>query len=135
MLSGRRAAATLAALPLLALAAPAAAELPPQVYERARAEAASVILVRIAGVDRPRAPFASGSCTLRGRVTAVERGAAYRPGQQVAIALPCIGARYRAMPGPFPGYDAARLGDARRGRLFLDGAGALVRRGYDPLPR
>ncbi|PSJ39033.1 hypothetical protein [Allosphingosinicella deserti] len=121
------------ALALLALAAPAAAELPPQVYERARDAAASVVVVDVAAVDRPRGAFATASCTLRGRISAVERGSRYRPGQQIAIPLPCIGTDYQAMPGPFPGYPADALGNARRGRVFLDADGALVLRGFDPL--
>ncbi|QAY77570.1 hypothetical protein [Sphingosinicella sp. BN140058] len=123
------------ALALLAFAAPAAAELPPQVYARARDAAASVVVVDVAAVDRPRGAFAEAACTLRGRIAAVERGSLHQRGQSVAVPLPCIGTRHRAMPGPFPGYPADTLLKLRRARLFLDGDGALVLRGLDPLPR
>ena len=101
---------------------------------RARAAAVSVIVVDLDGVDRPGAAFDRATCTARGRVVAVERGRRHKVGQAVEIKLPCIGTDYQAMPGPFPGYPADALGKTRRGRFFLDADGALVLRGFDPLP-
>ena len=124
-------------IPLFAFAVltvPAAAELAPEAYARARAAADAVLVVDIARVEAPAAPFDSAVCTVHGRVAAVERGAFYRVAQDMAIALPCVGALYRPIPGPFPGYLAERLADVRRARLYLDGQGDVVARGFDPLP-
>ncbi|TFI56632.1 hypothetical protein E2493_19160 [Sphingomonas parva] len=118
----------------LAPAAPAAAELPPYVYERARDAAVSVIVVDISRVTAPREAFDEAACTLEGKVAAVERGDLHAAGRPVAVDLPCVGSLYQPMPGPFPGYSAEALAKVTRGRLFLDAQGALVRRGFDALP-
>ena len=125
--------ATLGAVMLLA-GAPAAAELPPYVYERAREAASAVIVVEVSRVTRPDKPFAEAVCALEGRVAAVERGDRHVVGRTVTIDLPCIGTLYQPMPGPFPGYSADALAKVRRGRLFLDEGGDLVLRGFDALP-
>ena len=122
------------ALALTAAMSPAAAgaELPPEVYERARVAADTVLRIDVTALDRPRGAFETATCTLRGRVAAVERGESRAVGEAIEIALPCIGATWRPMPGPFPGYDAAGLSRLRSARVYLDGD-SLVTRGLDPL--
>lgn len=113
-------------------ASAALAELPPYAYKAARASADSVIVVDIAQARSPRGVFSSGTCSIAGKVAAVERGEVHRPGQGITVELPCIGSAWRAIPGPFPGYSAKKLKEARSGRFFLR-KGRLVLRGYDQL--
>ena len=117
---------------LIALALVAAPmDLPPHVYERARREAVSVVVIeaeRIEGLNGRT----SGACTVSGRITAVERGP-HRVGERLTLAVPCIGPRYQARPGPWPGYPEATMTGSSRGRAWLDAGDGLVRRGYDVL--
>jgi hypothetical protein len=118
-------------LTLTALLTAGTFELPPEAYERARAEATSVIVldqVRARGIGfRPR-----GDCTVRGRVSAVERGTEYRVGQRVTLAVPCISYFYNPSPGPWAGFQENVLTRSRSGRAFLTG-GEVVLKGYDIL--
>jgi hypothetical protein len=110
----------------------AAAELPKHVYEKSRAEADAVLVVTFSKVERPDSDFSRATCTVHGRVSAVERGQNYFVGQKVTFMIPCVGSRLRPIPGPFSGYDAEQLAGAVLGRFFLKG-GDLVSRGYDQL--
>lgn len=106
-------------------------ELPPKVYAQARADATSVIVitdVRTRGIGfQPR-----GDCRVRGRVSAVERGADFTVGQRVTLAVPCISFFYNSPQGPWPGVQQDQLSRSRSGRVFLTD-GELVLRGYDIL--
>jgi len=112
-------------------AGPAAAELPPYVYQQARDAAGTVLTLRVQNVRRLPAGQTQGACALTGVVTDVERGSAER-GQTVVVAVPCISPAWQPMPGPFPGYRHDVLGRAENVRVFMSG-GALVRRGLDIL--
>ena len=116
----------------LAIAAgPASAELPPQVYQQARAGAGTVAVLRVERVRRLPPGQTQGSCALTGVITDVERGSA-REGQTIIVAIPCISPAWEPRPGPFPGYRHDTLGEAERVRVFMSG-GVLVRRGLDIL--
>lgn len=121
----------IAALTLTALLTAGTFELPPEAYERARAEATSVIVldqVRARGIGfQPR-----GACRVQGRVAAVERGTEYRVGQRVNLAVPCVSFFYNQPPGPWAGFQQNVLTRSRSGRAFLTG-GELVLKGYDIL--
>lgn len=116
---------------LAILAGPAAAELPPQVYQQARDNAGSVVVLRVQSVRRLPAGQTQGSCILTGEVTTVERGT-IPEGQVVVVEIPCISPAWQPIPGPFPGYRHDVLGRAERARVFMTG-GVLVRRGLDIL--
>lgn len=112
-------------------AAPAVAELPPQVYQQAREGAGTVAVLRVQSVRRLPPGQTQGSCALTGVIADVERGSA-REGQTVVVAIPCISPAWEPRPGPFPGYRHDALGEAERVRVFMSG-GVLVRRGLDIL--
>lgn len=111
------------ALPALAL------ELPPYVYEQARAGARTVVVLRVTEVQAMPEGQAQGSCTLVGEVESVERGVVAL-GQEVTVMIPCIGPTWEPMPGPFPGYQQDGLMTAERVRVWMT-SGQLVRRGLD----
>lgn len=118
------------ALALAAMGAPAAArELPPWVYEQARAAAGTVVVLRVTAVQALPPGEAQGTCELQGVIESIERGAATE-GQEVTLSVPCIGPEFEPMPGPFPGYDQDGLLAAERVRVWMSG-GQLVRRGLD----
>jgi hypothetical protein len=119
------------AVGLVIAAGPAAAELPPQVYQQARESAGTVAVLRVQGVRRLPPGQTQGSCALTGVIVDVERGSA-REGQTVVVAIPCISPAWEPRPGPFPGYRHDDLGRAERVRVFMSG-GVLVRRGLDIL--
>lgn len=110
-------------------AGPASAELPPQVYQQARDNAGSVVVLQVDSVQRLPAGQTQGACRLTGVITGVERGSA-REGQTIVVAVPCISPAWEPRPGPFPGYRHDVLGRAERVRVFMTG-GVLVRRGLD----
>ncbi|MDI4663850.1 hypothetical protein K9U40_05845 [Xanthobacter autotrophicus] len=126
----RRAGLLVAAL-VAGWSGPAAALMPPYVYEGARRDAASVIVIAVQKVKPPQESF--GACMVTGTVARVERGTAYRPGQAVTIAVPC------ARPGAAPPIGGTiwqpvdRLEKSRFGRAFLDAAGQVVLSQYEPL--
>lgn len=109
------------------------AELPPSHYQKARASADTVLIMNIADVHLPAKVFSAAQCKVGGRVTAVERGARYLPGDEITVGVPCIGELWRRIPGPFAGYSAAKLSKGKRGRFYLRD-GELVARGFDELP-
>lgn len=115
---------------LMATAAPALAELPPHVYQRARADADTVMIIEVREVVGLADGQASGTCVVRGMAAEIQRSDRYRVGDHVSIATPCIGPAYQAMPGPFPGYDARALQSIQRALVFLKN-GQLVARGLE----
>lgn len=115
---------------LTASAAPAWAELPPYVYEQARAEADTVMIVAVREVTGLPDDQDSGTCVVRGVVAEIQRGDRHAVGDEVSIDTPCIGPDYPAMPGPFPGYNAVALKTVQRALVFMKD-GELVRRGLE----
>jgi hypothetical protein len=106
-------------------------DLPPYVYERARREAVSVVVIEAERVEGLNGRT-TGACTVSGRITAVERGP-HQVGERLSLAVPCVGPAYQARPGPWPGYPEATMTGSTRGRAWLDAEDGLVRRGYDVL--
>lgn len=113
-------------------ASPALAELPPYVYEQERKSATSVVVVDVETIGRLPRGQTQGSCLVKGRVAAVERGDAYKTGDHFELPIPCIGAKWQPMPGPFPGYQEAGLAKVRHGRFYIRNS-RLVRRGFDAI--
>lgn len=114
------------------LSAPAFALMPPYVYETARKDAASVIVIAVEKVEVPRKGF--GSCIVGGTVKVVERGTAHVVGQAVTFAVPCATAT--ATP-PLSGtiwQQAETLKASKFGRAYLDAAGAVTLSQYQQLP-
>lgn len=127
----------LTALAVSIVAGPALAELPPHVYEQARAEATSVVVVRVVSVGPIPNGADQGPCAVEGLVTGVERGDAQAVGDTLRIDVPCVGPNWKPRPGPFPGYDQDILPYVREARLWLKD-GRLVLRGLEevaPTPR
>ena len=115
---------------LAATAAPAWAELPPYVYEQARAEADTVMVITVREVIGLPDGQDSGTCVVRGVVAEIERGDRHAVGDAVSIDAPCVGPTYQPMPGPFPGYDAGALKTVQRVLVFLKD-GDLAPRGLE----
>ena len=112
------------ALAAAILATPVSAMMAPQYYQQARDEAPDVIVIRITGVDAPAG--AMGVCGVRGQVTAVERGTAYRAGQEVRIPVHCASPQADLPAGGTLWTDMAALRRAQTARTFLrDGRPAL----------
>lgn len=114
-------------------AVPAFAALPPQFYEEARANAESVLVVRIERVAG--LPFIRwyGDCQVSGVVETVERGSRYRTGDPVHIAVPCM--RENAQV-PASGVQYEQVSELRRsswGRAWLNADGELALYQYDIL--
>lgn len=127
----------LTAIAVSTVAGPALAELPPHVYARARAEATSVVVVRVSSVSPIPDGADRGPCAFEGVVTGVERGDAHAVGDTLRIDVPCVGPRWTPRPGPFPGYDQDILPYVREARLWLKGD-QLVLQGLEevtPTPR
>jgi hypothetical protein len=117
---------------LLLVASPASAAMAPEVYEAARNDATDVIVIAIAGVTPPETGD-WGECTVVGTVLRVERGARYKIGDPVALAVDCAerdaqypdgGALYQELPG----FLASTYG-----RAFLDAEGGIALSQYDQL--
>lgn len=127
----------LTALAASAVAGPALAELPPAVYEQARTEATSVVVVRVISVGAIPNGADRGPCALQGVITDIDRGDAYEVGDTLHIDVPCVSSDWTPRPGPFPGYSALPLTLVREARLWLKD-GRLVLRGLEevaPTPR
>lgn len=110
---------------------PAAALMPPYVYEEARRDAASVIVIEVHGVKPPQESF--GACTVAGTVTRVERGTTYNKGQSVTIAVPCARPGARPPIGGTIWQPVESLEKSRFGRAYLDAAGQVVLSQYEQL--
>ncbi|MFC7380113.1 hypothetical protein [Brevundimonas sp. GCM10030266] len=117
-----------------AVAGPAFADLPPVVYERARAEATEVVVIRVISVGALPDGADQGVCAVEGEVTAVERGDAHKPGQTLRLVVPCVGPGWTPRPGPFPGYDATALPMVRNARLWLKDDQLVLRGLEEVLP-
>lgn len=116
---------------LLVWTSAATALMPPYVYENARNEAKSVIVIAVVHVAVTPHPF--GTCTVTGTVKVVERGTAYSIGQKVEVGVPC--AKPNASP-PLGGtiyQDVNRLKASKFGRAYLDAAGQVVLSQYEQL--
>ncbi|MDZ4690717.1 hypothetical protein [Terricaulis sp.] len=120
----------LAAIAAALTASPAFALLPPQAYANARANAANVIIINVEAVE-----FTSAmSCTVRGTVGAVERGAKYEGGAAVELTVPCRGhVMSPVMTGAVIFQNSQALQASTRGRAYLDDAGALALYQYEIL--
>lgn len=121
-----------AAAGLIGFVLPALALMPPYVYEAARKDAKSVIVIAVEKVEVPRREF--GSCTVDGTVKAVERGEAFKAGEKVSLAVPC--AKEGAAP-PLGGtiyQPSETLVKSKFGRAFLDAGGKVVLSQYEQLP-
>lgn len=116
-------------MPILA---PPPMELPPYVYEQARKNAASVVVIDVTTIQ-PLSGGTQGSCRLEGVVASVERGDRLSAGQAITVAIPCISPAWRPMPGPWPGFMDRDFIQTTQGRAYLDARGRLVQRGFDIL--
>lgn len=111
--------------------APAAALMPPSVYENARDTATSVVVLEVTRVSPPAAGF--GECRVDGVVRQLERGTAFVPGSAVTLKVPC------AKPGAQPPLGGTiyqqleSLEAAPYGRAWLDAAGQVVLSQYQQL--
>ncbi|MEP9354832.1 hypothetical protein ABLE93_14680 [Xanthobacter sp. KR7-65] len=128
----RRPQGFLLAMAVLVLACgPAQALMPPYVYESARNEAKSVIVIAVDDVAVTQRLF--GTCTVSGTVRTVERGTAFSVGQKVEVGVPC------AKPGADPPLggiiyqQVATLKNAKFGRAYLDAEGKVASSQYYPL--
>ena len=130
---GRRSAAGLALLAVLASAGPALAILPPQFYQQARENAPNVVVLKVKHVGQPPEPRGAGVCAVAGTVVKVERGTSYQPGQAITVPVHCVRPGGKALIGPFFYRPVAELRAARYGRAFLDAEGRLVLSQYDML--
>ncbi|MFN4297020.1 MAG: hypothetical protein ACK4FB_09265 [Brevundimonas sp.] len=119
-------------LPLLLIATPAAADLPPHVYEQERAEAAHVLVIQVQSSEGLAENVSQGACRIEAVITGVERGDR-QTGDTLSLTLPCETPDYVPPPGGFTGYRMHRLLEVRTARVWLDADGALVLRGFDSL--
>ena len=125
--------AFLLALGLVCTVAPAMAALPPQHYEEARRTADTVVVIEVDHVSQPPMTQGFGECAVQGRVIGVERGAQYRVGAPIRLAVPC---RFAAAPTPVGAVlyrEFEVLQRARYGRAYLDASGRLALSQYDIL--
>ena len=125
------AAAALGAAALALGSGAAHALMPPYVYESARNNAESVIVIAVEKVAAPKREF--GNCAVAGKVAKVERGTTYAEGQQVTVAVPC--ATPEALP-PIGGTIYQNLPDLQAsnfGRAYLDADGKVVLSQYEQL--
>lgn len=116
--------ALIAAIALLT-ATPAFAALAPEYYQRARDEAADVVVISVTDVSAPP-ERGYGDCNVTGQVAAVERGETYTVGQDITISVSCSLPNARVPIGGvlWKGYEALRAAPA--GRAYLNnGAVAL----------
>lgn len=125
-------------LPLLAIAVslsvatPVAAELPPYVYEQARAQAVDVVVIHVRNVSGLPDGVTRGDCQVDGEITTVERGER-SVGEMLTLKVPCVTPDNPSMPGPWPGHAVERLTHTETAQVWLDAEGGLVLRGYDLL--
>ncbi|MBB6308508.1 hypothetical protein [Xanthobacter tagetidis] len=109
----------------------ALALMPPYVYESARNNAASVLVIAVEKVTPPKREF--GNCAVEGTVRTVERGTAYKVGENVTIDVPC--ATPDALP-PIGGTIYQNVPDLKAskfGRAYLDANGKIVLSQYELL--
>jgi hypothetical protein len=112
---------------------PVFAALAPQYYEEARANAESVLVVRIERATGLPFMRGYGPCRVSGIVEAVERGSRYRVGEPITISVPC---RRQNAQIPASGVQYEGVSELRRsrwGRAWLDAHGELALYQYDIL--
>ena len=119
------------AFAVVVAAGPAAALMPPYVYENARRDAVSVIVLRVQTVTTPAGGY--GACRVKGVVRKVERGAAFRPGTAVALEVPCLRAGAQPPLGGTIYQPVDTLVKAKYGRAWLDAEGHVVVSQYEQL--
>ena len=122
----------LAALLTVFTALPAVAMMAPEYYERAREEAPNVIVIAVHEVEGAKGDI--GWCRVHGIVDEVERGTKYAVGDDVAIAVECLGPAAVDVPvGGTIWQDMPRLMKSHRGKAWLDEAGAIALSQYEVL--
>lgn len=122
------------AFALLGLAltvAPAGALMAPEYYERARKNAADVIVLKVTGVTAPEASF--GNCTVQGTVAKVERGSHYAPGSAMSVEVPCRKPGAQVPLGPVLYNAVTVLESYPFARAYLQEDGRLSLYQYHPL--
>lgn len=117
-----------------AIAGPAFAALAPQYYEEARRNAPEIVVVRVERVEEPGLFRDHGDCTVIGKISAVERGRAYRVGSPARITVPCMRPGANIPAGGTQWQNMARLKAAKSGRAFMTEPGRLALYQYDILP-
>lgn len=109
---------------MVCVASPAWALMPPYVYENARRDAASVVVVRVITVTTPAGGY--GVCQVNGVVRRVERGAAYKPGMALMLDVPCVKAGAQPPLGGTIYQPVETLAKSRYGRAWLNTQGQIV---------
>lgn len=112
---------------------PAFAALPPQYYEEARANAESVLVVRVERTAGLAFMRGYGDCRVSGVVEAVERGSRYSAGDAVTISLPCRRQNAQIPASGVQYEDVSELRRSRWGRAWLNANGELALYQYDIL--
>ncbi|MDQ0506409.1 hypothetical protein [Xanthobacter agilis] len=112
-------------------AGPAFALMPPYVYENARRDAASIIVLRVKTVTTPAGGY--GVCLVKGVVRRVERGSTFKPGMAVALDVPCMKAGAQPPPGGTIYQQVDKLVVSKYGRAWLDAEGHVVVSQYEQL--
>lgn len=112
-------------------AGPAAALMPPYVYENARRDAASVIVLEVKAVTPPGGGY--GNCGVDGVVRAVERGTAFKPGDAVRIGVPCVEPGAQPPLGGTMYQAVGTLSASKYGRAWLGPDGQVVFSQYQQL--
>lgn len=110
---------------------PALALMPPYVYENARRDAASIIVLEVKAVTPPDAGY--GECRVEGAVRVVERGTAFKPGNTVRIDVPCVKPNTQPLIGGTIYQPTETLSASKYGRAWLDGEGRVVLSQYEQL--
>jgi len=108
------------------LATPAVAALAPEWYEKARRDAPHVVVLEVERVNGLGPTQDHGTCTVIGKVRAVERGGHYRVGGPVEVAVPCAKPRAQVPAGPAQWQGYAALKDSRAGRAWMTRPGELA---------
>lgn len=112
-------------------AGPAAALMPPYVYENARRDAASIIVLELDKVTPPGAGY--GECRVEGVVRVVERGTTFRLGDAARIDVPCVKPGAQPPLGGTIYQPVEALSASKYGRAWLDAEGRVVLSQYEQL--
>jgi hypothetical protein len=123
----------LSVLVAAAVASPAVAALAPEYYEAARKNAPDVVVFKVEKVEAVRPASGRGECKVSGKVEAVERGAHYRVGGPITVAVPCIWPNAEMMAGPVMWQTPAGLKASKRGRAWMKAPGQLALYQYERL--
>lgn len=123
----------LSVLAAAAVATPALASLAPEYYERARAEAAHVVVFKVVKVEAVRPLSGRGTCKVIGTVQTVERGGHYRVGGPITVNAPCIWPGAEMPAGPVMWQTPAGLKASKRGKAWMSAPGELALYQYERL--